>query len=275
MNIRKNYVQGQFYPDSAHKMDELMKKLIEKENIDYSFAEKEIIGGIVPHAGYIYSGYQAIHFFELLKETQTRYDTFVIINPNHTGLGEAISLTPYEYWDSIYGKVEVDLEFQKFLDFPCEGLSQLREHSGEVMIPFLKYALDYNFKIVPICFKNQNCENAKLIAKNIKTAVEKSGKNICIIASSDFSHFLEATLGEKLDKEALEKICNLNSKDFYELVYEKDLSICGFGPIMVLMEYAKLITNKPKTKILKRGNSGEITGDFSKVVQYCSVLFYK
>lgn len=274
MDIRKNYVEGYFYPDNTKELERLLKSIKEKEVIDYTYAEKELIGGIVPHAGYMYSLPEAIHFFEILKNSKQTFDTIVIINPNHTGFGQSISLSSYKYWDTIYGKVAVDKEFQSLLNFPEDDSAHTKEHSGEVMLPLLKHYLNYDFKIVPICFKHQNYQNAKIIAQKLCEAVILSEKKILIIASSDFSHYIQADLGKTLDTLALDEISNFESQNLEKLVYEKDLSICGYGPIMVLMEYAKLRYQNPKNKILKRGNSGEITKDYEKVVDYNTVLFY-
>lgn len=274
MDMRKNYAEGYFYPNNKKELELLLKSIKNKEIIDYTYSRKEIIGGIVPHAGYIYSAPEAIHFFEILHNCKKTFDTIIIINPNHTGRGKSVSLSSYKYWATMYGKVEVDKEFQNLLDIPEDDSAHEKEHSGEVMLPLLKYYLNYDFKIVPICFKNQNYENSKVIAKKLYDAAERSKKKILLIASSDFSHYIEADLGKRLDALALEKISGFDSENLENLVCEKDLTICGYGPIMVLMEYAKLKYKNPKTQILRRGNSGETTGDYRKVVDYNSVLFY-
>ena len=54
------------------------------------------------------------------------------------------------------------------LGIPVSSVAQSEEHSGEVMIPFLKYFFDYDYKIVPICFLEQNYENAVQLAKKIR-----------------------------------------------------------------------------------------------------------
>lgn len=275
MTIRKNYAEGYFYPKDKEELEELLNKIheCELEHIHYNYSEKRIIGGVVPHAGYIYSAPEAIHFFEIVKKAKEHYDTIVIINPSHTGIGEEISLTSSNYWDSPYGRVEVDSEFQGLLDLPVNNEAQKKEHSGEVMLPLLKHYIDYEFKIVPICFKNQNYENAKLLAKKIYDASKKINKNILIIASSDFSHYVQADMGRKLDDIALKQINHFDSKKLEEEINKYNISICGFGPIMALMEYSKLYHSEPKSVILRRGHSGEVK-DMVEVVDYVSILFY-
>ncbi len=89
MKIRQPAVAGTFYPGNRAAIHKLIDQILAKESpqIDLSLSKKKIIGAVVPHAGYMYSAYQAIHFFEILKNSNQRFDTFFIINPNHTGHG--------------------------------------------------------------------------------------------------------------------------------------------------------------------------------------------
>ena len=273
MKIRKAYVAGYFYPDKKEEIDALLKKIRMEEGISQMVFSEKIIGGVVPHAGYIYSAHEALYFFEGLKNYKEKFDTVVIINPNHNGTGKEIALSSYDYWDSPYGKVEIDREFQEGLSFYEDDSAHNREHSGEVMVPLLKYALDYEFKIVPISIKNQNYANSKLIAERLFERAKETGKKILLIASSDFCHYEEAESGRIRDDLAIEAINNMDSKLLEEKVHEERLSICGYGAIMTLIEYGKLVGGV-EAEILRRGHSGEITGDDSSVVNYNTILFY-
>lgn len=275
MEVRPTYVAGYFYPETKEKIDKLLKEIEGKENIAYEYSEKNVIGAVVPHAGYIYSAPEAIHFFKIIGRKEEKFDTVIIINPSHTGLGHDISLSNSKYWDSPYGKVEIDKEFQKYLGFQEDNFAHAKEHSGEVMLPLLKYSLNYNFKIVPICLRTQNYSKSKELAEKIYDAKKLSGKKILVIASSDFSHYIQADFGKTLDDIALDRILNLDAQKFESEVLRHNMSICGYGPIMALMEYSKLCSSSPKAKILKRGNSGEVTGDYEKVVDYNCILFYE
>jgi len=274
-NVRKPAVAGKFYPSSKEEIKDLIEKIYyrEKSKIDLSLIDKEIFGAVVPHAGYMFSAYQAIHFFQHLKHKKEKYDTFVIINPNHTGYGEKIALDSHKYWETPLGKIETDLEFQKSLDLPVSDIAHENEHSGEVMLPLLQYFLNYDFKILPITLSQQNVENAKLLAKKIKQVSEKLNRKILIIASSDFTHFKSAEEGYKLDNLVLEQIENQNIEKLQKVVSDNLISVCGFGPIMTLMEYSRL-QGDYKSKILARGHSGEVIPS-NEVVDYISILFYK
>jgi AmmeMemoRadiSam system protein B len=276
MKIRQPAVAGTFYPGNRAAIHKLIDQILAKESpeIDLSLSTKKIIGAVVPHAGYLYSAYEAIHFFEILKHSEQRFDTFFIINPNHTGYGANIALDENDLWETPLGKTEVDKEFYRYLNFSESAQAHKFEHSGEVMLPLLQDFISYPFKIVPITMSRQDTQNAKIIATTIHNANKILKKKICIIASSDFSHFVEPDEGKKLDRFVIDAILNLNSETIYREVRGRHITVCGFGPIMTLIEYAKLESEHPKAKILKIGNSGEIVSS-DEVVDYVSVLMYE
>jgi len=276
MNIRKPAVAGQFYPESGNELDELLDMVYskEKDNIEVDLANKKIIGGVAPHAGYMFSAYQAVHLFEIIKNHATQFDTFFIINPNHTGVGNEMAFDSNDYWDTPYGKVEVDKDFADRLNIPVSDLEEKREHSGEVMVPMLKYFLDYDFKIAPVTITLQTYQNASKLANYIYQVNQELNKKIFIIASSDFSHFVTPKTGEEQDRQVLDKIQSFEIKEIEKIISEKQISVCGYGPIMTAMEYARLVSENPETKILRKGNSGDVIPS-KEVVDYVSVLFYE
>jgi len=274
--IRKPAVAGRFYPNNKTELTRLLDKILkaEKNKIDLSYAEKTIFGAVVPHAGYMFSAYQAVHFFELLKHHKNRFDTFVIVNPNHTGMGAAIALESHDFWETPLGLVSADKEFANELDLPFSNIAHEREHSGEVMLPLLQHFVDYDYKIVPITLSDQTVENAKLLAQKITVTEQKLSRKVCVIASSDFSHFLSPEEGKYFDQKVLDKIAAKDIDGVFSEVRKHKISVCGFGPIMTLMEYSRLKDKNYQSKILARGHSGEIIPS-DEVVDYVSILFYK
>ena len=276
MKIRKAAVAGRFYPDNVSELDQQLHDVRKRELplINGSLSKHTILGGVIPHAGYMFSAYQAIHFFEILRLSEQQFDTFVIVNPNHTGYGPEIALEENDFWETPYGKVEIDKVFHGFLNFAESGEAHKFEHSGEVIVPLLQYSLDYDFRIVPITMFRQDPQNAKLLAESLFDASQHLHKRICLIASSDFSHFVSPEEGKRLDGFVLKQIQEFNSFGVFKEVREKNISVCGYGPIMTLMEYAMLAGQEPKTNILKSGHSGEVHPS-NEVVDYTSILFYQ
>ncbi len=273
---RSPVVAGSFYPGTKKEIDNLLDRIFsfEKRNIRTDLSAMDLIGAIVPHAGYIFSAYEAVHVFEILSKSPVKYDTFFIINPNHTGYGREIEVDSNENWQTPLGSVEIDTDFVDNLDLPVSNTAQASEHSAEVMLPFLQKWLSYPFKIVPICILRQNPLTSKEIAEKIFKANQLLKKKIFIIASSDFSHYVDPQKGKEKDTLVLNEIEKLDSGHLYDTVIRNRISVCGYGPIMTLIEYARLVSRKPETKILARGNSGK-TMPSSSVVDYVSVLFYQ
>ena len=275
MKTRKPSVAGQFYPGNKKELDKLLDDIIEKEKgqIKRELAQKNIIGGIAPHAGYVFSAYQAVHVFQIMKEHSTQFDTIFIINPNHSGMGNEVAYDGNDYWETPYGNVELDKDFAEAMNLPVSEIEQSREHSGEVMVPLLQRFLDYNFKIAPITMTMQTHSNACELANEIFNANKKLGKNIFIIASSDFSHFVTPKTGEKQDQLVIDKIKDIQSEEVEKIIRKNSISVCGYGPIMALMEYSKLVAENPKNEVLKKGCSGDVIPS-NEVVDYVSFLFY-
>lgn len=273
MKIRKSAVAGRFYPaskvDLIAQLDSITKK--ELPNINLELLKNQIIGGVVPHAGYMFSAYQAVHFFEIVKQSKQKFDTIVIVNPNHTGLGHEIAFDSNDLWETPLGQVSLDAEFGKSLGIDISDIEQKNEHSGEVMLPFLQYFFDFDYKIVPITLSNQTFKNAKFLAEKLWKSSTLLKRKILLIASSDFSHFLSPEAGREKDAFVLEHIITLDSQAIEKVVRKKNISVCGFGPIMTLIEYAKLVGSNPKAEILKIGHSGEIIPSH-EVVDYVSIL---
>ncbi|MBS3807301.1 MAG: AmmeMemoRadiSam system protein B [Bacteroidales bacterium] len=274
--IRKPAVAGQFYPDDPGELKALLQNVYEEEKgaIDLDLAQKNLIGGVSPHAGYMFSAYQAVHLFEIIRYHATQYDTLFIINPNHSGMGNDMAYDSNEYWESPLGNVEVDQDFASQLELPVSNVEEKREHSGEVMLPMLQYFLDYPFKIAPVTITRQNHSNALWLAQAIYQANQKLNKKILIIASSDFSHFVSPKIGQEKDQYVLDRIKQLDAPGVEQVIREKHISVCGYGPIMTLMEYARMVSGKPEVEILKRGSSGDVIPS-NEVVDYVSIMFYE
>jgi AmmeMemoRadiSam system protein B len=275
MNIREPAVAGSFYPADRHGVNELIRRISSKElpEINTGLARREIIGAIVPHAGYIYSGYEAIHVFEILHLSSRIFDTIIIINPNHHGYGPPMATDENTQWKTPLGLVQVDFEMADALEIPRSSDSHRFEHSGEVMLPFLQFFLGYDFKIVPISMLRQDHEQAVQLSEKISRANVILKKRILVLASSDFSHFVSPEVGARTDRIIIDAILSMNAQSVYREIRETQASVCGYGPIMTLIDYANRNFSKPCCKLLKFGNSGK-TDPSDRVVDYASFLFF-
>ncbi|RLF07809.1 MAG: AmmeMemoRadiSam system protein B [Thermoprotei archaeon] len=282
--IRKPAVSGQFYPSDPKVLrDEIEKLFLSKigpgrlPSVASTFSG-DLVGVVSPHAGYMYSGSVAAHGIFALSASG-KPEVIFILGPNHHGLGDPLALSGCEAWETPLGLVPVDLEVSKKLVEKTGILSfndtaHMYEHSIEVQLPLLQYVFSSEFKIVPISMMLQNPEASRIIGESIASLILDKGLKAYIIASSDFSHYVEANIAKEKDDIAISRIMNLDYKGLYDVVIEYDISMCGPGPVMALIVAAKRL-GVTKGTLLRYASSGDITGDYSSVVAYASIAFYK
>ncbi len=73
---------------------------------------------------------------------------------------------------------------------------------------------------------------------------------------------------ERKDKIAIREILNLNSKALYEAVERYSITMCGYGPVMAMLESITGI----KGILLKYATSGDIEKQMSEVVGYAGII---
>lgn len=272
--MRHPCVAGQFYSGSR---DGLKQQIEECFLSDIGPGElptqgdtkRDIIGCVVPHAGYMYSGPVAAHVYAGLAEQETP-ETVVILSPNHTGAGSLVSLSS-EDWETPLGVVKTDAEVVESLFRDCKSIdlderAHEEEHSLEVQLPFLQYIYD-DFQIVPLCMMRPSFE----VLEEIAQCLSELGKNSLFIASSDFTHMETHEFATKMDSKAIKQILNLDERRFLQTVYEHEISSCGHYPIATCIATAKKL-GATDAKLLKYATSGDVTGDYGKVVGYAGII---
>lgn len=273
-SIRKASAAGRFYPADEKSLHDFFEKLhYEGKSTLSQLGNEEILGGIVPHAGYMYSGKTALHFFESLSQNKIVFDTAIILSPNHSGWGPKLALDGHDAWETPLGLVNIDQDFYPLLNIEPSSEAHQIEHSAEVVVPMLQYFFKKGFKILPISMWDQSPATARSLALQLVTANKKLGKKIIVIASSDFSHYVSPEYGREQDDLALERIARMDINGLARVIHQDDISICGYGPIMTLMAMAKLLFEKPSVKIIDRSHSGQTVAS-KEVVHYVSAAIY-
>jgi len=274
MKVRKPVVSGTFYASTARELEEQIEWCYKHELGPGTMPRvndaglREIIAIVVPHAGYIYSGPVAAHAYKELANDGIP-DTAVILGPNHTGYGAAVSLWMGNAWKTPFGEVKINEELaHKLLGGVIEAdeTAHMYEHSVEVQLPWLQH-LYKEIKIVPITMMAQDIETARAVGK----AISKVANNIVIIASSDFTHYEPHPVAAEKDNSMIEAIINLDEEELYKRRELLDSTMCGFGPVAVAIVAAKEMGAKTAS-LLKYATSGDTSGDFSQVVGYGSIV---
>ncbi len=233
---------------------------------------RDIIGLISPHAGLIYSGPVAANGFSLLA-SQEKARRVVILGPNHHGLGPPFAVSMSTEWVMPMGRVKVDTEGVALLASRYKALkndesAHAAEHSLEVQLPFLQYIYGKDLAIIPVSMQFLDAEVCLDFGRSIAAVFSPS--DTLIIASSDFSHYESQEVVNRKDGLALRAIENMDIAGFASVVDRYDISACGAGPIIAMLG-ACLEWGASEAKVLRHATSGDVSGDFERVVGYASV----
>jgi len=275
---RQPAVAGQFYESDP----ELLRRQIEgcfKHSLGPGTLPGEgdasVVATVNPHAGYMYSGPIAAHSF--VKVASRPSQLFIIIGPNHFGIGSGVAAPLSDKWMTPLGIVSVDVKAARELMMlsrmvDMDDSAHWREHSIEVQVPFLQFMYGNNFSILPISMAMQDKETAEHLGRSVATLA--STKKATLIASSDFTHYEPHHVAEEKDRKAIEYILAFDVDGFYRYVEEINLTMCGFGAVAAVMVAAKRL-GAQKASLLSYATSGMTGGDKNSVVGYASIAFLK
>jgi AmmeMemoRadiSam system protein B len=259
-------VAGQFYHGSASRLTQQIEQCIDRK------AKKEkVLGVLSPHAGLMYSGsvagavYSAIEFPE----------TFVLMGPNHTGLGAQISIMESGEWEIPTGISLIDekISYRIAMNVPLvtkDTKAHMFEHSLEVQLPFIRY-FSLEAKIVPIVMLAASVDECRILGEGIAKAVKSAGYPVVLVASSDMSHYVPESVARQKDGKAIEKILSLDPEGLYSTVVEERISMCGYLPVTTLLFAAKALGAR-SARLVKYSTSGEVSGDYDHVVGYAGIV---
>ncbi len=266
--VRDPVRAGQFYQGTKNSLLREVESLIDRT------AKKEDAKAVVsPHAGYMYSGPVAGSVLSSIKPKKT----YVIIGPNHTGLGAEFGIDTHASWKTPLGEVNVNRDLAERIRASApaikdDSLCHAGEHSVEVQIPFLQ-VLQKDFTIVPIVISCANLE----VYRQIGSAIARSIKDLAleadvtIIASSDMTHYESQESARRKDMIAIDAVLKLDEKKLVEAVSEFDISMCGFAPTAIMLVAAKEL-GATKARLVKYQTSGDASGDYSAVVGYAGLI---
>jgi len=235
---------------------------------------RKIVGIVSPHAGYMYSGPVATNGYSKLA-LDGKPDVFIILGPNHTGMGSGLSIQTEGAWQTPIGTAEIDTalakRIQKSTDIiDVDEAAHVNEHSIEVQLPFLQFVYKDTIKFVPICMMMQDLTTCREVARSIFQ--ETADSNAAVIASSDFTHYESHEAASRKDRGAIDAILRLDEEQVNELGETSRVTMCGYGPITTLVVLSKLIKGV-RPELLAYRTSGDVTGDKSAVVGYSSITF--
>ena len=98
-------------------------------------------------------------------------------------------------------------------------------------------------------------------------------ENALLVASTDLSHYYPSSIADKLDEVFLKDVSDFNFEQLMSDLETKQTEACGGGPTVTVMAALKDL-GVEKIRVLHHSNSGDVTGDYSSVVGYCSAVAF-
>jgi MEMO1 family protein len=264
--VRRPAVAGRFYPAQPEVLlHDIQSYLAGGET------KLRALGCVVPHAGYMYSGHVAGAVYAQL-ELPARY---IVLCPNHTGMGKPIAVMSRGTWDTPLGQVQVDEGLASALLEACHGASEdadahRAEHATEVQLPFLQ-AIRKKFSFVPITVGVGSFEPLQALGEAMGKIIGAAKEPVLIIASSDMNHYESDAITRVKDSKAIERILALDPRGLFDVIMHEDISMCGYGPTVAMLTAAKML-GANSADLVKYATSGDISGDRNMVVGYAGII---
>jgi len=220
----------------------------------------------------MFSGPVAAHgYYEAAQSGKP--DTVVVLGPNHTGIGSGVSIVTSGRWRTPLGDMVVDQDLAKTIQAESEIIdidekAHMFEHSVEVQLPFLQYIYGDKVTLVPICMMFQDLRTSREVG--LALAKASRGRNVLIVASTDLTHYESEKAAEAKDAAVMEAIVHLDEFELQRRIEGQNITMCGYGPVSAVIVAMKEL-GPAKARLLSYHTSGDITGDYTQVVGYCSI----
>jgi MEMO1 family protein len=271
-SVRQPAVAGRFYPANAqHLRAEVETYTTARADVSAASETKiRALGCVVPHAGYVYSGHVAGAVYRRLELPRR----LVILCPNHTGMGEPLAIMSQGAWHTPLGDALIDATLANALKSHMPLLTEDQEahryeHALEVQLPFLQ-VLAPGFQFVPIAVGTSNFEVLSALGVVIGSVTAEAGEPALIIASSDMNHYESDDVTRVKDRRAIAQMLTLDPRGLYEIVHQAKISMCGYGPAVVMMTAAKKL-GASRAELIRYATSGDVSGDRDMVVGYAGI----
>ena len=271
MRTRKPIVAGQFYPGQHDSCVDEINECLEAKTLSESLPET-IVAGIVPHAGWTFSGSLAALVFSAIKQQHEKVHTFVVFGATHGYFGQSPAVYEIGSWITPLGEVAIDEELADAVLSSGAAVSDpsahISEHSIEVQIPFIQY-LFAGAKILPILVPPR--QQAVALGTSVGDIIsrEEDRKIVCI-GSTDLTHYGPrygfTPMGT--GKEALKWADSVNDKEFIDLALKlepvalltsaaENCNACGPGAAAAAVAAAKKLGSE-RGLLLAHTNSNEV-----------------
>jgi hypothetical protein len=274
-DLRPSPIAGQWYPADTRRLAASVDRYIEAAQLPE--LQGEVVAIMAPHAGHMYSGPVAGYAFAALRGLAP--EVVVVVSPMHYPYFEPLLTTAHKAYETPLGSIPVHQEALQELDACLRGeihygltrVANDMEHSLEIELPFLQRSLSSPFSLVPVMVRDQSSDVArglgKCLARLISTGQSLQGQSAILVASTDLSHFYTQAEAKRLDTEMLRQVGAFDPDGVIRVEEEERGFACGRGALAAVLWAAKTL-GADQVKVLHHATSGDVTGDYSRVVGY-------
>jgi AmmeMemoRadiSam system protein B len=270
---RNVVVAGTFYESDPKKLKKYLKNLLSTSSLTLDEHEKEPLAVMVPHAGYSFCGKVLSDIYQGIKVP----NRVIILAPNHTGLGQAVSVSPAACFETPIGNIKNDKEIGRLLvetgPFVWDELAHLQEHAIEVHLPLL-LTKNPKVKVTAVCLRTNGFQACEEMGNKLAAVLASISEPVLLIASSDMNHHEPCNVALRKDRMALDRISDIDPRGLFTAVVEHNVSMCGLVPMVVVLVAAKAQGAK-HARVVSYCTSGDHNGDMSSVVGYAGVIVSK
>jgi len=266
-SIRTPAVAGTFYPAAAKALEREVRELMAGTE-----PEHDLLGCVSPHAGYVYSGRVAGRVLGQHRIPRR----VVVLGPNHTGIGPAVSVASHHAWRTPLGEVWIDRDLAERLlgedqEAELDDSAHWREHSIEVQLPFLQI-LRNDLAILPVCLRHLPLRRCVELGEALARVIHATPEPVGLVASSDMTHYEPDQVAREQDQLAIDAALTLDPAALYDTVHEHGITMCGVIPATVVLAAAARL-GATCGELVAYQTSGDTSGDRSAVVGYAGIRF--
>ncbi len=263
--IRRPAVAGTFYPGTARALRGQVEDLLARG------PRERALAAVAPHAGYMYSGRVAGEVYGALEPAEV----YVILGPNHTGLGAGAAIVTEGTWATPLGEMAIETALARAIRQASDvleedDLAHLKEHAIEVQLPFLQLQ-EPAPTFVPICLMSHEIAACQDVGAAVAEAVAAYPKRVVVVASTDLNHYEPQAVAERKDGLAIEQMLALDAVGLHRTVRQNRISMCGFHPTTAVLLAAKAL-GATAALLVRHMTSGDVNHDYSRVVGYAGII---
>ncbi len=263
--VRPAAVAGSFYPGDPTTLRADVEAFL--ASVHPTVSKGRLVALMVPHAGYEYSGKVAATSYKTLNGG--RWRRIILIGPSHYVAFDGFAVDDSSAWRTPLGDVPVDRQTatallardRRFRVFPP---AHAKEHALETQLPFLQVMLK-DFAIVPITVGSHDPEDATVLADALVDLLRDAGT--LVIVSCDLSHYYAYERAVAMDGAALLPISKLDVEGLQQALATGVSEIDAPGAVLAMVLALRRM-GLHEMSLLTYANSGDVTGENSRVVGY-------